>query len=208
MKEPVVMIVDDEPDVRAALGLLLKSVNYQVKVFESAQDYWTKFDPEQPGCLILDVRMPGMSGLELQTQLGQLDYHPPIIMISGHGELAMAVNAVKAGAMDFLQKPVSDQTLLDRVSQALKKDAEQRQTWEQLKSVQARYESLTAREREVLAGVVHGKLNKIIASDLHVSTRTVEIHRAHMMEKMEAGSLTALMRCVSVLEDHGVINRL
>ncbi|MEA2078623.1 MAG: response regulator, partial [Pseudomonadota bacterium] len=158
MKEPVVVIVDDEPDVRAAIGLLLKSVNHQVQVFESAQDYWSRFDPEQPGCLILDVRMPGMSGMELQDQLNRLDYHPPIIMISGHGEIAMAVNAVKSGAIDFLQKPVSDQLLLERVSQALRKDQDNRTALREFQKVKARYETLTAREREVLHGVAHGKL--------------------------------------------------
>lgn len=207
MKEPVVMIVDDEPDVRAAIGLLLKSVNHQVQVFESAQDYWLRFDPEQPGCLILDVRMPGMSGLELQEQLNRLGYHPPIIMISGHGEITMAVNAVKSGAIDFLQKPVSDQLLLERVAQALQKDQENRTTLHEFQKVQARYETLTSREREVLHGVAHGKLNKVIASDLNVSTRTVEIHRAHVMDKMDAESLSSLMRFVSVLENNGILDR-
>lgn len=207
MKESVVMVVDDEPDVRAAIGLLLKSVNHRVQVFESAQDYWSRFDPEQPGCLILDVRMPGMSGLELQEQLNRLDYHPPIIMISGHGEITMAVNAVKSGAIDFLQKPVSDQLLLERVSQALQKDKDNRAALSESQKVKTRYETLTTREREVLHGVAHGKLNKVIASDLNVSTRTVEIHRAHLMEKMEAESLSSLMRYVSVLESNGVIDR-
>jgi len=206
MKGPMVTIVDDEPDVRAALGLLLKSVNHQVQVFKSAQDYWSRFDPEQPGCLILDVRMPGMSGLELQEQLNLLDYHPPIIMISGHGEITMAVNAVRSGAIDFLQKPVSDHLLLERVTQALQKDRENRTALHEFQKVQTRYETLTAREREVLHGVAHGKLNKIIASDLNVSTRTVEIHRSHVMEKMDAESLSSLMRFVSVLEDNGVLD--
>ena len=206
MKEPVVMIVDDEPDVRDAIGLLLKSVNYQVAIFDSAQDYWSRFDSEQPGCLILDVRMPGMSGIELQGQLNQLDYHPPIIMISGHGELTMAVNAVKSGAIDFLPKPVSDQLLLERVSQALHKDKDMRSTHEELKKVQNQYETLTSREKEVLLGISQGKLNKIIAHDLNVSTRTIEIHRAHVMEKMRAKSLPSLMRFVSVLESNGTLN--
>jgi len=205
MKEPIVTIVDDEPDVRAALGMLLKSVDHQVQVFESAQEYWAQYDCEQPGCLILDVRMPGMSGIELQEQLNKLDYHPPIIMISGHGEITMAVNVIKSGAIDFLQKPISDQLLIERVSQALKKDRQNRETHNELQKVQTRYESLTGREREILSGVAHGKLNKIIASDLNLSTRTVEIHRAHVMEKMEAKSLSSLMRYVSVLEDNGVL---
>jgi len=207
MKEPVIMIVDDEPDVRDAIALLLKSVNYMVAVFESAQDYWSKFDPEQPGCLILDVRMPGMSGIELQGQLNQLDYHPPIIMISGHGELTMAVNAVRSGAIDFLPKPVSDQLLLERVSQALQKDRGMRSAHEELKKIQNQYEKLTSREREVLLGISQGKLNKTIAYDLNVSTRTIEIHRAHVMEKMQANSLSSLMRFVSVLEKNNIIDK-
>ena len=199
--QAVVTVVDDEPDVRAAIGLLLKSVGHQVRVFESAQDYWAQYQPEQPGCLILDVRMPGMSGLELQEQLNRLEYHPPIIMVSGHGEIPMAVKAIKSGAIDFLQKPFSDQLLLDRVTQALQLDQANREALIELRSVRSRYEKLTAREREVLSGVAQGKLNKVIASDLKVSTRTVEIHRAHVMEKMEVKSLSSLMRCVSVLEE-------
>ena len=207
MKKPVISVVDDEPDVRAAIGLLLKSVGHPVQMFESAQDYWAQYDPELPGCLILDVRMPGISGLELQEQLNRLDYHPPIIMVSGHGEIPMAVKAIKSGAIDFLQKPFSDQLLLERVSQALKEDQSKRTSLKEMRNMRSRYETLTARERQVLSGIAQGKLNKVIASDLHVSTRTVEIHRAHLMEKMEVKSLSALMRCVSALEQSGVIDR-
>ncbi len=207
MTKAVVMVVDDEPDVRAAIGLLLKSVGHPVRVFDSAQDYWAQYDPEQPGCLILDVRMPGMSGLELQEQLNRLDYHPPIIMVSGHGEIPMAVKAIKSGAVDFLQKPFSDQLLLERVSQALQQDKRGRESLIELRSIRSRYKKLTAREREVLCGVAQGKLNKVIASDLKVSTRTIEIHRAHLMNKMEVKSLSSLMRCVSVLEESGIFSK-
>lgn len=206
MNEPVIAVVDDEPDVRAAIGLLLKSVGHQVQVFNSAQEYLAQYDPEQPGCLILDVRMPGISGLELQEQLNRLDYHPPIIMVSGHGEIPMAVRAIKCGAIDFLQKPFSDQQLLERVTQALQQDQLNRTSLGEIRSIRSRYETLTARERQVLAGVAQGKLNKVIASDLKVSTRTVEIHRAHLMEKMKVKTLSALMRCVSVLEQGGIIS--
>ena len=206
MKKPVITVVDDEPDVRAAIGLLLKSVGHQVQVFNSAQDYWAQYDPEQPGCLILDVRMPGISGLELQEQLNRLDYHPPIIMVSGHGEIPMAVKAIKSGAIDFLQKPFSDQLLLDRVTQALQEDQANRTSLDELRNIRSRYDTLTARERQVLSGIAQGKLNKVIASELDVSTRTIEIHRAHLMEKMDVKSLSSLMRCVSTLEQSGVID--
>jgi FixJ family two-component response regulator len=207
MTGPVVMVVDDEPDVRAAIGLLLKSVGHQVRVFDSAQAYWGQYDPEQPGCLILDVRMSGMSGLELQEQLNRLEYHPPIIMVSGHGEIPMAVKAIKLGAVDFLPKPFSDQLLLDRVGQALRQDRASRDALKELRSIRSRFGRLTAREREVLCGVAQGKLNKVIAADLRLSTRTVEIHRAHVMEKMEVRSLSSLMRCVAVLEDSGIFTQ-
>ena len=206
MNKSVIAVVDDEPDVRAAIGLLLKSVGHQVQVFNSAQEYLDQYDPEQPGCLILDVRMPGISGLELQEQLNRLDYHPPIVMVSGHGEIPMAVRAIKSGAIDFLQKPFSDQQLLERVTQALQQDQINRSSLREMRSIKSRYDALTARERQVLCGVAQGKLNKVIASDLNVSTRTVEIHRAHLMEKMEVKTLSALMRCVSALERSGVLS--
>jgi len=199
---PIITIVDDEPDVRDALALLLKSMSYPVQTFETAYEYWGQFNSDQPGCVILDVRMPGMSGLELQQQLNKLDYHPPIIMISGHGELTMAVNTIRDGAIDFLQKPISEQILLERVSQALQKDQLSRKQHAKLLRVKNRYKTLTAREKEVLALVVRGKLNKVIAVDLDVSTRTIEIHRSRVMEKMQSKSLAQLMREISVLEDN------
>jgi len=201
VKNALVTIIDDEPDVRLAIEMLLKSVGYSVQSFESAQDYWAQYDPLQPGCMILDVRMPGMSGIELQEQLNKLDYCSPIIMTSGHGEIPLAVKAIKNGALDFLQKPFSDQILLDHVSQALKEDEESRQLLSEKNLVLKRHKTLTPRELEIFQGVTSGKLNKTIASDLNVSTRTVEIHRSNMMEKMAVTNLPSLMRCVSIIEE-------
>ncbi len=206
MSEPKVMIVDDELDVRDALALLLKSVGYIVQTFPSAQNYWDKFDPEQAGCIVLDVRMPGMSGLDLQRQLARLIYHPPIIMVSGHGEISMAVEAIKSGAIDFLQKPFSDQLLIDKVKQALEQDRAGRIGVCELREVRTAFAKLTPREREVLNGVIIGKLNKIIAAELNVSMRTVEIHRSNMMEKMQVNSIAALMRRIALLEDNRTVS--
>lgn len=205
MNTPIVSVIDDEPDIRDALGMLLRSVGHDVKTYESAQTYWDSFDPETSGCLVLDVRMPGLSGIELQARLNDLEYHPPIIMISGHGEIPMAVSAIKDGAIDFLQKPFSDQLLLDRVQQAIQKDEAQRVKLEAVKEIKISYEKLTAREREVMEAITQGKLNKVIAYELDVSTRTVEIHRARVMEKMGVRSVSSLTRKVAVLEENNII---
>lgn len=193
-QEQTIFIVDDEPDVRAALSMLIKSVGLKTETFEKPQDFLDDYDPGRPGCLVLDMRMPGMSGLELQEKLAEMGLHPPIIMISGHAEIPNAVQAVQSGAVDFLQKPVSDQLLLDRIQQALLLDTGNREKYNECSELKNRHAQLTPRELEVMQGVVEGKLNKVIAFELDVSTRTVEIHRAHVMEKMEAGSLTALVQ--------------
>lgn len=200
-KEQTIFVVDDEPDVRAALNMLIKSVGLKPEIYESPQAYLDAYDPERPGCLILDMRMPGMSGLDLQKKLASMGLHPPIIMISGHGEIPNAVQAVQSGAIDFLQKPVSDQLLLDRIQQALRLDEDNRRNFRERQALEALYTTLTPREREVMQGVIAGKLNKIIADELNVSTRTVEIHRAHVMEKMQAGSLSALVSMSSRIEE-------
>lgn len=205
MNTSTVSVIDDEPDIRDALSMLLRSMGHNVDVYESAQAYWDNFDPGISGCLILDVRMPGMSGIELQARLKDLEYHPPIIMISGHGEIPMAVSAIKDGAIDFLQKPFSDQLLLDRVQQALEKDEEQRAKLELVKNIKNSFEKLTAREREVMEAITQGKLNKVIAYELDVSTRTVEIHRARVMEKMGVRSVSSLTRKVAVLEENNIM---
>jgi FixJ family two-component response regulator len=200
-QDQTIFVVDDEPDVRAALGMLIKSVGLKPEIYETPQAYLDAYDPERPGCLVLDMRMPGMSGLDLQAKLASMGLHPPIIMISGHGEIPNAVQAVQSGAIDFLQKPVSDQLLLDRIQQALRLDTENRKHYIECQELEMRYTSLTPREREVLEGVIAGKLNKTIADELKVSTRTVEIHRAHVMEKMQAASLSALVHMSNRMQE-------
>ncbi len=195
-----VFIVDDDQEVRDALQLLMESVGLNVEAFESAQSYLDQFDPERPGCLVLDVRMPGMSGLDLQARLTAERLHPPVIVITGHGDVPMAVRAVQAGAVDFIEKPFNDQALLDGVHRAIEQDAEQRGVASRLADIEARYQRLTPREREVLGQVVAGKRNKVIAADLGVSQSTVEAHRARVMEKMEATTLSDLMRMMLSLE--------
>jgi two-component system response regulator FixJ len=202
MKErpPVVFIVDDDEAVRGSLRLLLKSVGLTPSAMESAREFLSKYDPLQPGCLVLDVRMPEMSGLELQEQLNLQGAIIPVIFITGHGDVPMAVEAMQAGAFDFLQKPFRDQDLIDRIQRALEKDRANRIALTERNSIRQRLESLTPREREVLTMVTSGKANKIMASDLGVSQRTVEIHRARVMEKMGASSLAQLVRMVLDLD--------
>lgn len=199
-RAPAVFIVDDDDAVRSSLRLLLKSAGYAAVAYASAQEFLTEWNPAQPGCLVLDVRMPGMSGLELQTELNQRGAIIPVIFISGHGDIPMAVEAIQHGAFDFLPKPFGDQDLLDRVARALALDAENRKVLMQHELLRSRYEELTPREREVLALVTQGKANKVMAGDLGVSQRTVEIHRARVMEKMGANSLAQLVRMVLDLQ--------
>ena len=203
MKEraPVVFIVDDDEAVRSSLRLLLKSVGQVPEALGSAREFLKKYDPAQPGCLVLDVRMPEMSGLELQEKLNLLGAVIPVIFITGHGDIPMAVEAMQAGAFDFLQKPFRDQDLIDRIQRALEKDRANRAVLDERAAIRQKLESLTPREREVLDMVVSGKPNKIMASDLGVSQRTVEIHRARVMEKMGAISLAQLVRMVMDLHE-------
>jgi len=197
-----VFVVDDDREVRDALQLLMESVGLVVETRDSAQAYLDRFDPERAGCLVVDVRMPGMSGIDLQARLAAERLHPPIIIITGHGDVPMAVRAVQAGAVDFIEKPFNDQALLDSVHRAIEQDAEQRGEASILSDIRARYEKLTPREREVLEQVVAGKRNKVIAIDLDVSQSTVEAHRAKVMEKMEADTLSDLMRMMITLESY------
>jgi two-component system response regulator FixJ len=203
MKEcaPVVFIVDDDEAVRSSLRLLLKSVGLVPSALASAREFLDKYDPAQPGCLVLDVRMPEMSGLELQEQLNLKGAVLPVIFITGHGDVPMAVEAMQAGACDFLQKPFRDQDLIDRIQRALDKDRTNRAALNERTLIRERLQSLTPREREVLAMVTSGKANKVMAADLGVSQRTVEIHRARVMEKMSAASLAQLVRMVMDLDE-------
>jgi two-component system, LuxR family, response regulator FixJ len=195
-RAPSVFVVDDDDAVRSSLRLLLKSVGLSATVFASAQEFLASYTAEQPGCLVLDVRMPGMNGLELQERLNVHGATIPVIFITGHGDVPMAVEAMQHGAFDFLQKPFRDQDLLDRVQRALEKDRATRAQLSERDSIRERLESLTAREREVLDLVTRGLANKVMAAELGVSQRTVEIHRARVMEKMGASSLAQLVRMV------------
>jgi two-component system, LuxR family, response regulator FixJ len=195
-QKPTVFIVDDDAAVRDALRFLMRSVGHTVETFASAVEFLNAYSDDRPGCLVLDIRMPGLSGLELQDKLVEQRAIVPIIFITGHGDVPMAVEAMQAGAMDFIQKPFRDQDLLDRINQALDKDAANRQALRESNGIRDRLASLTPREREVMDLVVHGKANKVIAGDLDLSQRTVEIHRARVMEKMNASSLAHLVRMV------------
>jgi two-component system response regulator FixJ len=193
---PTVFVVDDDNAVRNSLRLLLKSVGLASQPLGSAAEFLETYRPSQPGCLVLDVRMPGMSGLELQRELNVRGATIPVIFITGHGDIPMAVEAMQQGAFDFLAKPFRDQELIDRVQRALSKDATTRTALEERERIRERLESLTPREREVLALMTQGKPNKIMAHELGVSQRTVEIHRARVMEKSGASSLAQLVRMV------------
>jgi len=191
---PTVFIVDDDKAIGHAMSLLMTSVDLPHRIFHSGDEFLKAYDPNQPGCLVLDIRMPGMGGLELQERLLELDPNLPIIFITGHGDVPMAVNAMQKGAVDFIQKPFRDQELLDRIREALSANEERRSVREKQEALAGRLARLTKREREVMNLVVTGKPNKVIAYELDVSQRTVEIHRARVMEKMEAGSLAELVR--------------
>ena len=192
--EPTVFVVDDDRAMRDSLSWLLDSVGLRVRSYATAAEFLADHDPAQPGCLVLDVRMPGMSGLDLQAELARRGVELPTIVITGHAEVSMAVRAVKAGALDFIEKPFSDQLLLDRVRQALEIDLEVREVRRRREDALRRLATLTAREREVLNLVVAGKQNKEVASELGVSPKTVEVHRAHVMSKMCVDSLAELIR--------------
>ncbi|MBT8445709.1 MAG: response regulator transcription factor [Gammaproteobacteria bacterium] len=196
-----VFIVDDDAAVRDALTLLIESVGLACRAFESAADFLEGHGEDDRGCLILDVRMPGMSGLELQDRLVQEGVVLPTIFISGHADVSMAVHAMRAGAFDFLEKPFNDQTLIDRVNAALEHDSEIRSLQRVRQDIVQREATLTPREREIMGLVTGGNMNKTIAADLGLSERTVEIHRSHVMEKMQAGSLAELVRMQVILEE-------
>jgi len=194
LKNPKVMVVDDDAGVRNAMRVLLKSVGLESALFASAQEFLSGYESSQPGCLLLDIRMPGMSGLELQQQLNLKGAVIPVIFMTGHGDIPMAVEAMQHGAFDFLQKPFRDQDLLDRIQRAIVKDAGLRKSLGEHERIRQRLESLTPREREVLDLMTQGKQNKAIAQVLDVSPRTVEIHRARVMQKMEVESVAELVR--------------
>jgi two-component system, LuxR family, response regulator FixJ len=191
---PVVFVVDDDPAMRDSLRWLIESTGLRVETYGDARTFLEAIGPDRPGCLVLDVRMPGMSGLDLQAELARRSIGLPTIVVTGHAEVPLAVRAVKAGAIDFIEKPFSDQLLLDRVRQGIEMDRREREGREQRAEVMRRIGLLTQREHEVLDLVVAGKANKEIAAALHLSPKTVEVHRAHVMEKMQASSVAELVR--------------
>ena len=201
--EPTVFVVDDDEPVRDAIGLLLDTVDLPHECYDSATTFLEAYSTPRTGCLVLDIRMPGMSGLELQDHLITENDPLPIIFITGHGDIPMAVEAMKKGALDFIRKPFRDQELLDRVQEALSHDAENREHHADLEAVRSRAGNLTPREREVFERVAEGQANKVVAIELEISERTVEIHRSQVMQKMEAKNLADLVKMKILMDNAG-----
>ncbi len=198
-KEPFVFIIDDDASMRRALSNLFQSVGLQVAAFGSAPELLHSRLPDVPSCLVLDIRLPGLSGLDLQTELAKANIHIPIIFITGHGDIPMTVRAMKGGAVDFLTKPFRDQDLLDAVRTAIERDRKRRELEKTVVNLQSLYETLSSREREVLAFVAAGLMNKQIAAELGLAEITVKIYRGHIMKKMGAKSLADLIRMTEAL---------
>lgn len=196
MTDETVYIVDDDPDVRDATSFLLATAGYNAVALETPAELLERVTPDTVGCLILDVRLPGMNGLELQHELAQRDIRTPIIFITGHGDIPMAVQAVNAGALDFLEKPFDNDALLARVASALDKDRERRDREAASADIDRRLERLTPRERQVMEGILAGKLNKVIGHELDMSTRTVEVHRGRVLDKLGARNAPEMVRLV------------
>lgn len=197
--DPIVFVVDDDLSVREALSSLIRSVGLRVETFASAQDFLRHQRPDATACLVLDVRMPGLSGLDLQRELAHAGERIPIIFITGHGDIPMSVRAMKAGAVEFLPKPFRDEDLLDAIREALERDQVARQQRAELAEIQDKYDTLTSREREVIVLIVKGMLNKQVAAELGITEITIKVHRRHILQKMRAKSLPALVRMVEKL---------
>ncbi|MBB3265761.1 FixJ family two-component response regulator [Azospirillum sp. OGB3] len=194
VETPFVAIIDDDPSIRESLVSLLRSVGLTALPFASAQEFLQQRLPDAPGCLVLDVRLPGQSGLEFQRELSGTDIHLPVVFITGHGDIPMSVTAMKAGAIEFLAKPFRDQDLIDAVHTGIERDRDRRRNLDVLCDLRERFRSLTPREREVMRLVAAGQLNKQIAAELQLSEITVKVHRANVMRKMQARSLPDLVR--------------
>jgi FixJ family two-component response regulator len=197
--QPFVFVVDDDPSLRKALGSLFRSVGLQVEVFGSAPEFLQSTLPDVPSCLVLDIRLPGPSGLDFQTELAKANIHIPIIFVTGHGDIPMTVRAMKAGAIDFLSKPFRDQDMLDAVATAIERDRKRRKDEKIISDLRAHFDSLTPREQEVMSLVAAGLMNKQIAAEVDLAEITVKIHRGHIMKKMGARSLADLVRMAEML---------
>jgi len=198
----IVFVVDDDQAMRNSLKWLIESVGMQVESFASADEFLAQYQPGRAGCLVLDVRMPGMSGLDLQEYLVENNIHIPVVIITGHGDVPMAVRAMKSGAIDFIEKPFNDEVLLDAIRRATAYEEQQRSQHVENLHIQERLSHLTPREHEVMEMVTEGRSNKEIANALGVSAKTIEAHRARVMEKMQAGSLAELVRMVLAVNNH------
>ncbi len=201
-----VFLVDDDPDMQESIRSLLKSVGLPLESYTTAQDFLDKYDRSKEGCMILDVRMPGMSGLDLQQRMKEKGIDLPIIVVSGHADVPMTVRAIKTGAIDLIEKPFNDQVLLDRIHEGLEENSRRQQQKEESAEVVERMETLTPREKEVLNMVVSGKTNKNIAADLNISRKTLDIHRSKVLQKMKAESIADLVRMVLRQRCYGTSN--
>jgi FixJ family two-component response regulator len=195
-----VLVIDDDPDLRASVGRLLRSVGLNAQLFASISDFLKSDPPDGPTCLVLDVRLPGQSGLDLQRELAADGRHLPLIFITGHGDIPMSVQAMKGGAIEFLTKPFRDQDLLDAIQVGFSRDRARRDSEKLLDSLRERFASLSPREREIMVQVVRGRLSKQIADDIGIAEATVKVHRSHLMRKMKARSIPALSRMADKLE--------
>jgi two-component system response regulator FixJ len=207
MSDPLVFVVDDEEPVGDSIAMLLRTVGLTARVYRDPRRFLDEYRPEQPGCLVLDVRMPQMGGLELQQELARRNATLPVIFITGHGDVPMAVEAMRAGAVDFLQKPFNDDELIRRVQKALEQDARDRELLQRREELERRWKELTAREREIATRIADGEANKKVAAELGISVRTAELHRARILQKMGVRSVAQLVRMLVALKEPGADGR-